>query len=92
MKTKYNNYNLELEKVVSEIKQAEAKKVCLQLPDGLKPKAKEIVDDLKKELPDVEFIIWADSCFGACDLALEAEKIGADMLVHFGHSEMSGKW
>jgi len=33
------NYDLELNKAVDEIKKSNAKLVCIQLPDGLKPKA-----------------------------------------------------
>ena len=32
-------YNLELEKAADAIKKEKAKRVCIQLPDGLKPKA-----------------------------------------------------
>jgi len=38
------NYDLELNKAVEQIKESNAKLVCIQLPDGLKPKAKEIQD------------------------------------------------
>ena len=34
-------YNLELNKAVNEIKRSKAKRVCIQLPEGLKPKAKD---------------------------------------------------
>ena len=40
-------YDLELDRVVNEIKKQKAKRVLVQLPDGLKPKAKEIVDVLR---------------------------------------------
>jgi len=80
------NYNLELDRVVLEIRKQKAKKVCVQLPDGLKPKAKEIADKIEKET-DSEVIIWGGSCFGACDTPQGLEKIGVDLLVQFGHSE-----
>jgi len=35
-------YNLELDKAVEKIKQENAKLVCIQLPDGLKPRSGEI--------------------------------------------------
>ena len=37
-------YDLELKRVASEIKKQKAKKVLIQLPDGLKPQATEISD------------------------------------------------
>ena len=34
-------------------------------------------------------IISADPCYGACDLATaEAESLGADLIVHFGHAKL----
>ncbi|MBW2999311.1 diphthamide synthesis protein [Candidatus Woesearchaeota archaeon] len=79
-------YNLELGKAVEKIKKEKAKLVCIQLPDGLKLRAKEICDKLK-EKTDAEIIIWAGSCFGACDVPLEVERLGVDLLIQWGHSE-----
>lgn len=78
-------YNLELDKVAKQIKQEKAKLVCIQLPDGLKPKATEIAKQLKQKSGS-EIIIWAGSCYGACDTPLGLEKLGVDLLVQFGHS------
>ncbi len=80
------NYNLELEKALEKIKETNAKMVCIQLPDGLKPKAKEIQDFLNQKT-NAEILIWGGSCYGACDFPLEVEKIGIDLLISFGHSE-----
>jgi diphthamide biosynthesis enzyme Dph1/Dph2-like protein len=79
-------YNLEIEKAVEKIKKEKAKLVCIQLPDGLKPRAKEICDKLK-EKTDAEIIIWAGSCFGACDIPLDIERLGVNLLIQWGHSE-----
>ena len=43
------NYDLELEKVISKIKYKKAKLVLLQFPDGLKPYTTVIVDYLKEK-------------------------------------------
>ncbi len=77
-------YELELERAVKEIKKQKAKTVCIQLPDGLKPKAKEICDKIKKETA-AEVLIWAGSCFGACDVP----KLDVDLLIQWGHAEWS---
>ena len=78
-------YNLELDKAIEKIKTEKAKTVVIQLPDGLKSKAKEIVDILK-EKTNAEILLWGGSCFGACDTP-NLNSIKADLLIQFGHSE-----
>jgi 2-(3-amino-3-carboxypropyl)histidine synthase len=78
------DYNLELEKAIEKIKQEQAKKVLLQLPDGLKPKAKEIKQTIEKET-NAEVSIWLGSCFGACDFPKDIEK-DVDLLIAWGHA------
>lgn len=81
------NYDLELEKVVKEIKKQKAKIVLLQFPDGLKPYAVAVVDYLK-EKTSAEFLIWMETCFGACDTPIGIEKLKPkiDLLIQFGHN------
>ena len=79
-------YDLELERVINHIKEIEAKTICIQLPDGLKPRAEEIQDAIEKET-GVEVFIWEGSNYGACDFPLELSKVGIDLLVAWGHSE-----
>jgi 2-(3-amino-3-carboxypropyl)histidine synthase len=82
-------YDLELEKIISEIKKKKAKLVLLQFPDGLKQWATTVVDFLE-EKTKAEFIIWFGSCYGVCDLPVGLEKIKPkiDLIVQFGHSEL----
>ncbi|MCK4670592.1 MAG: diphthamide synthesis protein [Nanoarchaeota archaeon] len=80
-------YELELEKAAEKIKKNRAKRVCLQLPDGLKPKAKDIQNFLESNT-DAEVYIWMGTCFGACDLPLGLDTAGIDLLIQWGHSEM----
>ena len=75
-------YSLELSKAIKEIKDSKAKTVLIQLPDGLKPKAKEITDKIKSET-NAEVLIWAGSCFGSCDIP----KVDVDLLIQWGHSK-----
>ena len=79
------DYDLEIFKVISKIKENNAKNVLLHLPDGLKPRAKEIVDAINKEL-DANIFIWSGSNYGACDIPLHSENAGIDLILHFGHS------
>lgn len=78
-------FDLELDMIKKEIKKSKAKLVCLQLPDGLKPKATEIAQELEKET-SAKIIIWAGSNFGACDIPIQLERLGVDLIVNFGHS------
>jgi len=77
-------YDLELEKAVEKIKKKNARLVCIQLPDGLKPISSEIAERLEKET-GADIIIWMSSCFGACDTP-PIDKLGFDLLIQFGHS------
>ena len=83
------NYNLELEKIISKIKKRKYKLILLQFPDGLKPYAITIVDYLEKET-NAEFLIWMGSCFGACDIpvGLESLRRKIDLFIQFGHNSM----
>ena len=78
-------YELELDKIIKNIKKERAKKVLLQFPEGMKPYSTEICSYIEDKT-DCNCFIWLDSCFGACDIPLEVEKLGVDMIVHFGHS------
>ena len=79
-------YNLEIERILVKIEEKKPSRVCLHLPDGLKPNAKEIVDAINDKFPDVRVLVWAGSNFGCCDLPLEVERLKVDLLIHFGHS------
>ncbi|NQV08993.1 diphthamide synthesis protein [Candidatus Woesearchaeota archaeon] len=79
------DYDLEIEKIVKEIKAQKAKLVLLQFPDGLKPSAKKVQDELKQKT-DAKILLWGGSCFGACDVPVEVERLNVDLIVTFGHS------
>jgi 2-(3-amino-3-carboxypropyl)histidine synthase len=77
-------YDLEVTRVVEEVRRRGAKVVVIQAPDGLKAELKELYDDL--EAAGASPAISADPCYGGCDLALpEASLLGADLVVHIGH-------
>ncbi len=80
-------YDLELDKVISQIKVNKAKLVLLQFPDGLKPYATAVVDYLE-ENTDAEFLIWLGSCYGTCDVPVGLENLKIDLIVQFGHNSL----
>ena len=79
-------YNLELDKAVKTIKKEKAKTVCIQLPDGLKPRAGEIQKYLR-EKTKATILIWLGSCFGACDVPTQVKNLGVDLIIQWGHSQ-----
>src|SRR3989337_1233945 len=81
-------FDFEIERLKEEITKRGAKRVLFQLPEGLKTKGLCLPSTAKKLGPVA--IVSADPCYGACDLAFqEAESLGADLLVHYGHSEIT---
>ena len=80
------DYDLELDKVISNIEESKAKLVLLQFPDGLKPYAIAVVDYLE-EHTNAEFLIWMESCYGACDTPVGLDNAGIDLMIQFGHSD-----
>ncbi|XP_052513477.1 2-(3-amino-3-carboxypropyl)histidine synthase subunit 1 isoform X3 [Budorcas taxicolor] len=81
-----SNYNFEIPKTIWRIQQAQAKKVALQMPEGLLLFACTIVDILER-FTEAEVMVMGDVTYGACCVDdLTARALGADFLVHYGHS------
>jgi len=84
---KTSTFDLEEKRLKDEIKKRGAKRILFQLPEGLKAEGPRLASIAEKM--GAAAIVSADPCYGACDLAVqEAESLGADLLVHYGHSEM----
>lgn len=80
-------FDFEEERIKREIIKLDAKRVLLQMPEGLKPEAPKLAKIFEK--CGVVAIISADPCYGACDIAVsEAEGLDVDLIVHFGHAKM----
>ena len=80
-------FDFEEERIKQEITKLGAKRVLLQTPEGLKPEAPKLAKIVEKS--GAVAIISADPCYGACDIAVnEAEGLGVDLIVHFGHARM----
>ncbi len=76
------DYDLEIEKVCKEIKKAKAKKVLIQLPDGLKPYATKIAREIERGT-GIKAHIWLGTNYGACDIP---NVKGYDIIIHYGHT------
>ncbi len=80
-------FDFEEERIKQEMAKLGAKRVLIQLPEGLKSEGPRLAKIVEKAgaLP----IISADPCYGACDLATaEAESLGADLIIHYGHAKL----
>ncbi len=71
----------EIQRILDEIERRKAKTVAIQLPEGLKKEAVRVANELEQK-GDVQVVVSADPCYGACDLI----SYRGDLLVHFGHA------
>lgn len=85
-KTEDRQWNFEsLEEILDEIEDEDYESIGLQGPDGIKPQIIEYADELEKRGYDT--VIVGASTFGACGIAHEkVERMGADALIHVGHT------
>ena len=82
------DYDLELDKVVAEIKKHKAKRVLVQLGEGLKPRSIEIQEHIQNKLGNTcQIYFWLNSCYGKCDIPeiIDGKKNDFDLLIQFGH-------
>jgi 2-(3-amino-3-carboxypropyl)histidine synthase len=77
-------------KLVREIKARKARRILLQVPEGLKLRVQELADLLEKS--GLEVFIAGEPCYGACDVRdRQAKLLSCDLLVHIGHSDLGIK-
>lgn len=78
--------NFELEKLEKELLERKPKKVLVQLPEGVKQNVFEISRLFEKL--GIEVVFSGETCWGGCSIAVvEAQSIGVDLIVHFGHAK-----
>ncbi|KAI8379227.1 putative diphthamide synthesis protein-domain-containing protein [Radiomyces spectabilis] len=81
-----SNYNFEIHKTVWRVRRANAKRVALQLPEGLMMFAC-VLADILEVFCQAETLIMGDVTYGACCIDdYTARALGCDFLVHYGHS------
>lgn len=80
-------FDLEEDRLVAEISERGARRILIQLPDGLKAEGPRLAS-LVRARTGAEVFVSAASAWGACDLSLDAaSRLRADLLVHYGHNE-----
>ncbi|CAK7268295.1 Diphthamide biosynthesis protein 1 [Sporothrix epigloea] len=82
-----SNYSFEVPKTIHRIRTLGAKRVALQMPEGLLLFATTISDILQQFCPGVDTLIMGDVTYGACCIDdFTARALGCDLLVHYAHS------
>uniref|UniRef100_A0AAQ4NQY8 2-(3-amino-3-carboxypropyl)histidine synthase subunit 1 n=1 Tax=Gasterosteus aculeatus aculeatus TaxID=481459 RepID=A0AAQ4NQY8_GASAC len=80
------NYNFEIHKTIWRVRQAKSTRVALQLPEGLQMFAC-VIADIIERFTDADTIVMGDVTYGACCVDdFTARALGADFMVHYGHS------
>ncbi|MCL4345302.1 MAG: diphthamide biosynthesis enzyme Dph2 [Candidatus Thermoplasmatota archaeon] len=72
-------------RVISRLKEMGAKRILLQLPDGLKPHVFDYFNELSRNF---QVIVSSEGFFGACDTGTMDEYKGVDAVVQMGHTEI----
>jgi 2-(3-amino-3-carboxypropyl)histidine synthase len=82
-------HNFELDELIERIKQGDHRLIALQIPEGLKIQALDLMDEIETETAS-KVVLAADPCYGACDLVHDKMRMmGVEMVAHMGHSQMN---
>lgn len=85
-----SNYNFEIHKTIHHVRHYGSICVALQMPEGLTLWATAISDIIER-FTEATTVIMGDVTYGACCVDdFTARALGADMLVHYGHSCLGG--
>ncbi len=77
-------------KVAEEVRKRGARRVLLQVPEGLKASAQGIAEEIEEA--GAEAFISVERCYGACDVReCDAKRLGCDLIVHVGHADFGMK-
>ena len=84
-----DRHDFQLDELVERIKANDNRLVALQVPEGLKMQALEMMDSIENE-SSAKVILAADPCYGACDLVHDKMRsMGVELVAHMGHSQMN---
>ncbi len=72
-------------RVIERLKEIKAKRILLQLPDGLKPHVFDYFNELSKNF---NVIVSSSGFYGACDTGTMDEWKNVDAVVQLGHTEI----
>ncbi len=82
-----STFDLDEDRLLAEITGRGARRILIQLPDGLKNEGTRLAG-LVRGKTGADVFVSAVPAWGACDLSLDAAtRLKADLLVHYGHNE-----
>ena len=82
-------HDFKLEELIQRIQKNDNRLVALQVPEGLKMQALEMMDEIETG-SGAKVVLAADPCYGACDLVHDKMKMmGIELVAHMGHSQMN---
>ena len=82
-------HDFQLDDLVERIKDNDHRLVALQVPEGLKMQALEMMDSIEED-SEAKVVLAADPCYGACDLVHDKMRMmGVELVAHMGHSAMN---
>src|SRR2546430_14360231 len=80
-------FDLDDDRLLAEITGRGARRILIQLPDGLKNEGTRLAGLIRGKT-GADVFVSAVPAWGACDLSLDAAaRLKADLLVHYGHNE-----
>ncbi|CUS24010.1 LAQU0S13e01266g1_1 [Lachancea quebecensis] len=81
-----SNYNFEVHKTIWNVKKHGAKRVALQMPEGLLIYSL-VISDILEQFCGCETIVMGDVSYGACCIDdFTARSLDCDFIVHYAHS------
>ena len=84
-----DRHDFQLSELMERIQANDNRLIALQVPEGLKMQALEMMDSIETET-SAKVILAADPCYGACDLVHDKMKMmGVKLVEHMGHSQMN---
>lgn len=84
-----DRHDFQLEELIERIQKNDNRLVALQVPEGLKMQALEMMDQIESG-SGAKVVLAADPCYGACDLVHDKMKMmGVELVAHMGHSQMN---
>ena len=80
-----DRHDFQLDKLMERIQANDNRLIALQIPEGLKMQALEMMDTIETET-SAKVVLAADPCYGACDLVHDKMKLmGVELVAHMGH-------